>query len=131
MPVTGSAGTLINVENWVIGSDKKPQFKILEKSTEAAILLSLFSGYGIIVWDPEGTEVGRFGYNLTGFSAAEVSTVDTYTFEVALDHALNGIIGVFKYRLFLKWTDADFVDLYQGTYNDSASRLNLYNSVAL
>jgi hypothetical protein len=131
MAATGSAGTLINVENWVIGSDKKPQFKILEKSTNDPLLLSLFSGYGIIVWDPEGTEVGRYGYNLTGFSDDEVSTVDTYTFEVALDHSLNGIVGLWKYRIYLRWTDADFTDMYQGTYNDSSLRLNLYNSVAL
>jgi hypothetical protein len=131
MPVTGSAGTLINVENWVIGSDKKPQFKIYEKSTNTAILLALFTGYGIVVWDPEDNEVGRFGHGLTGFTETQCTLVDTYTFEIALDKSLNTQIGVYKYRLFASWTDADFTDTNQETYNDSSVRLNLYNSVAL
>jgi hypothetical protein len=124
------ATTTINTtEKWVIGADKKPQFKLEDKSTGDDILLSSLSGYGIILWDPNDLEVGRYGVNITGFTSTEVSTVDTYTFEVALDKALNHVEGVYKYRVCAIWVDADFVDATFDAYNDN--RETLYNSVAL
>jgi hypothetical protein len=62
------ATTSINTtEKWVIGADKKPQFKVVEKTSGDDLALSLFSGYGIIVWDPNDLELGRWGVNITGF----------------------------------------------------------------
>lgn len=124
------ATTSINTtEKWVQGSDKKPQFKVTEKTTGEDLALSLFTGYGVVIWYPDETELGRFGYNITGFSDDEVSTVDDYTFEVALDKALNTQTGVYKYRVFIVWSDADFTDLNFETYNDN--KTVLYNSVEL
>lgn len=124
------ATTNINTaEKWVQGSDKKPQFKVTEKTTGEDLALSLFEGYGIIVWGPDDVEVGRYGYNISGFSDSEVSTVDAYTFEVALDKSLNTKVGTYKYRICVVWTDADFTDLTFETFNDN--RTVLYNSVEL
>jgi hypothetical protein len=124
------ATTTVNTtEKWVIGADKKPQFQIIERSTEDEILLSAFSGYGIIVWDPNDQELGRWGKDITGFTEDGVSEVDNYTFQVALDKSLNITEGVYKYRICAIWSDSDFVDATFDAYNDN--RENLYNSVAL
>lgn len=51
-----------DLEKWVIGSDKKPQFQIFDEPAEGAtgeaeaINLALFSGYGVIIYGPNGDE---------------------------------------------------------------------------
>lgn len=116
-----------SIERWVIGADKKPKFTIKDKTGGTNIALSVFSGYGVIIYDPDGIEAGKFGINLTGYSSDEISSVDAYTFEVALDKSLNETVGLWKYRIHAVWSDSDFEDNTYETYNDS--RENLYYSV--
>lgn len=123
----GSTTATVTTERWVIGTDKKPKFNIVDKTAQTNIALSVFSGYGIILYDPNGNEAGRFGTGLTGFSIDEISSVDSYTFEVALDKSLNMIEGYWRYHVCARWTDADFDDSDYETMNDD--REILYYSV--
>ena len=121
---TCSSSTL---EKWVIGADKKPKFVIKNKTLTANIALSVFSGYGVIIYYPEGSEMGRFGINLAGFSNTEVHLVDAYTFEIALDKSLNTQTGTYKYRIYTVWADSAFADSGYDAFNDD--REELYDSV--
>lgn len=115
------------LEKWVQGADKKPKFVIKNKTLTANIALSVFSGYGVIIYYPEGSEMGRFGNNLAGFIDTNVNIVDAYTFEIALDKGLNTQSGTYKYRIYVVWADSAFADLGYETYNDD--REELYDSV--
>ena len=97
-------------ELWVIGADKKQQFQVCEESTLEALPLALFSGYGVIIYGPDGGEIGRFGVGLDDFDATCVSVVDETTFEVAFDKSLNITPGFYKYRVHAVWPDSDFED---------------------
>lgn len=121
-----AAGT---IERWVIGADKKPKFTIRDKTDSTDIALSVFSGYGIIVFDPEGLEAGRYGYNIAGYSPIEVSNIDAFTFQVVLDKSINTKAGLWKYRIHVVWDDTDFSDDNYEAFNDI--REPLYFSVAL
>lgn len=118
-----------SLEKWVIGADKKPKFTIKDKTAGTNIALSVFSGYGVIIYDPDGNIAGQYGVNLTGYSSAEVSSVDVYTFQVALDKSLNTIAGTWKYHIYAVWSDSAFDDTDYDTYNDT--RESLYYSVEL
>lgn len=125
------ATTAINdIEKWVQGADKKPKFCIKDKTAGTAIPLSLFTAYGVIVFNPIGVEVGRYGTTgMSGFSTGEISAVNATSFEVALDNSLNTMEGIFEYRVCAKWADADFTDSDYETFSDD--REPLYLSVGL
>lgn len=123
----GSTTTTVTTERWVIGADKKPKFNIVDKTAKTNIALSVFSGYGIILYDPDGNEAGRYGIGITGFSSTEVSSVDSYTFQVALDKAINDLAGYWRYHVVAVWADAHFDDDDYETLNDD--REILYYSV--
>lgn len=123
---------IADLEKWVIGSDKKPQFQIFDEPAEGAtgtaeaINLALFSGYGVIVFSPGGNEAGRFGTGMEGYSTGEVSAVDETTFEVALDKSLNTAPGLISYQVAVALPDADYAD---GTQEIKGEKTLLYRSV--
>ena len=126
------ATTAINdIEKWVQGADKKPKFAIYDSTLTTPIALSLFSGYGVVIFNPSGTEVGRYGTGMSGYTTAEFSAVSTTSFEIALDHSLNtsSTDGIWEYRVAAVWSDNDFTDSDYSTFSDD--RQPLYNSVAL
>lgn len=118
--------TISDADRWVMGSDKIFQFTIQDYSTGEDIELALLSGYGVVIYKPDGTEL-KFGYNITGFSSAEVYAVDATTFEVSLDKSLNTIPGIYYYRVFGVWGDASFTDTTHEEYGKE--REILYISV--
>lgn len=101
--------TFNNIDRWVIGSDKLFQFSIQDYSTGNDLELALLTGYGVIIYKPDGTQM-KFGYNMDGFSSSEVYAVDATTFEVALDKSLNDMPGIYTYRLCAVWGDVSFSD---------------------
>lgn len=101
--------TINEADRWVIGSDKIFQFTIKDYTTGEDIDLSLLSGYGVVIYKPDGTEL-KFGYNILGFSPDEVYAVDATTFEVSLDKSLNTIPGIYYFRVFALWGDVSFED---------------------
>ena len=101
---------LSSVEKWVIGSDKKPQFQIFDETDDAAIPLALFSGYGVIIFSPDGGEAGKFGIGIDGYSTGEVSAIDETTFYVSLDKSLNTMPGLVSYQVAVVIHDADYTD---------------------
>lgn len=117
---------IADLEKWVIGSDKKPQFQIFDETEDEAIPLALFSGYGVIVFSPGGNEAGRFGTGMEGYSTGEVSAVDETTFEVALDKSLNTAPGLISYQVAVAIPDADYAD---GTQEIKGEKTLLYRSV--
>jgi hypothetical protein len=125
------ATTAINdIEKWVQGADKKPKFCIKDVTSSAAVALSLFTAYGVIIFNPMGDEVGRYGTTgMTGFSTGEISAVNATSFEVALDNSLNTMEGIYEYRVCAKWADGDFTDTDYETFSDD--REPLYLSVSL
>lgn len=118
-----------DVERWVIGSDKKPKFQFKDKSDSTIIALSTFVGYGVIVFNPLNSEVGRYGTGLAGFSTGEIAVASTGEFEVTLDKSLNTMAGIYSYRLVGSWTDSDFADGDYDVMTDN--REPLYLSVLL
>jgi hypothetical protein len=120
-----------DLEKWVQGADKKPKFAIYDYTLTTPISLSLFSGFGVIIFNPDGDEVGRYGTGMSGYSTAQFSTVSTTSFEIALDHSLNtsSTDGVWEYRIAASWLDSDFTDSDYTAFSDN--REPLYLSVAL
>lgn len=117
---------IADLEKWVIGSDKKPQFQIFDETDDAAIPLALFSGYGVIIFSPDGGEAGKFGTGIDGYSTGEVSAVDETTFEVALDKSLNTAPGLISYQVAAALPDADYTD---GNREIKGEKTLLYRSV--
>lgn len=117
---------IADLEKWVIGSDKKPQFQIFDETDDAAIPLALFSGYGVIIFSPDGGEAGKFGTGIDGYSTGEVSTIDETTFEVALDKSLNTAPGLISYQVAVALPDADYTD---GNQEIKGEKTLLYRSV--
>lgn len=117
---------IADLEKWVIGSDKKPQFQIFDETEDEAIPLALFSGYGVIIYSADGAEAGKFGVNLTGYSDTEVYVEDETTFEVALDKSLNTAPGLISYQAAVALPDADYAD---GTQEIKGEKTLLYWSV--
>jgi hypothetical protein len=119
--------TINDLEKWVVGADKKPKFAIYDSVGTTPISLSVFNGYGVVIFDPSGSEVGRYGSGMTGFSTGEVSVVSATSFEVALDHSLNttGTVGVWEYRVAAVWADDDFLDLDYDAFGDERNALFL------
>lgn len=120
-----------DLEKWVIGSDKKPQFQIFDEPAEGAtgeaeaINLALFSGYGVIIFAPDGTQ-SMYGTGMDGYSTGEVSVVDETTFEVALDKSINTGPGLVSYQVAVALPDADFTD---GNNEIKGEKTLLYRSV--
>jgi len=120
-----------DLEKWVIGSDKKPQFQIFDEPAEGAtgeaeaINLALFSGYGVIIFAPDGTQ-SMYGTGMDGYSTGEVSVVDETTFEVALDKSINTGPGLVSYQVAVALPDADFTD---GNQEIKGEKTPLYWSV--
>ena len=120
---------LSSVEKWVIGSDKKPQFQIEEEGSGDLLPLYLLSGYGVVIFAPDGSELGKFGTGLTGFDSTKVNVLDDNTFEVVLDKELNTIEGYIYYKLYAAWSDSDYDDGDFNAYTEN--RDVLYKSIRL
>ena len=116
---------IADLEKWVIGSDKKPQFQIFDETEDEAIPLALFSGYGVIIFAPDGTQ-SMYGTGMDGYSTGEVSVVDETTFEVALDKSINTGPGLVSYQVAVALPDADFTD---GNQEIKGEKTPLYWSV--
>jgi len=116
---------IADLEKWVIGSDKKPQFQIFDETDDAAIPLALFSGYGVIIFAPDGTQ-SMYGTGMEGYSTGEISAVDETTFEVALDKSINTGPGLVSYQVAVVLHDADYTD---GNQEIKGEKTLLYRSV--
>ena len=117
---------IADLEKWVIGSDKKPQFQIFDETDDAAIPLALFSGYGVIIFSPDGGEAGKFGIGIDGYSTGEVSVIDETTFAVTIDKSLNTMPGLVSYQVAVVLHDADYTD---GNQEIKGEKTLLYRSV--
>ena len=122
---------IADLEKWVIGSDKKPQFQIFDEPAEGAtgegeaINLALFSGYGVIIFAHDGTQ-SMYGTGMDGYSTGEISAVDETTFEVALDKSINTGPGLVSYHVAVVLHDADYTD---GNQEIKGEKTLLYRSV--
>lgn len=113
------------LEEWVIGSDKKPTINLYDNTGEAILINSLL-GYGIRLWNAEGSVIGSYGVNMSGFSSTEIVDIGVSSFNVVLDKSINTVVGIVRARVFVVWTDAYFTDT---NFDDIGGNINLYNSV--
>lgn len=114
------------IEEWVIGSDKKPTINLYD-NTGDAITLADITGYGIRVYDSKGAIMGSYGVNLSGFTDTQIVNVGTSSFDVVLDKAINTVEGIVTGRIFALWVDSDFTDT---DFDEIGYSVNLYNSVS-
>lgn len=113
------------LEEWVIGSDKKPTMNLYDNTGEAILINSLL-GYGIRLWNAEGSVIGSYGVNMSGFSATEIVNIGDSSFDVVLDKSINTVEGIVRARIYTIWADTDFTDT---NFDDIGGNINLYNSV--
>jgi len=111
----------------VIGTpneDKKPQIQLLDSDGNAITLTDLV-GYGIMVYAPDGSLIGKYGSNLEGFDDTKIEEVDGTTFEIHLEGAdIPKKTGNITGRTVAKFTDIDFTAGFRTDY--SKTRQTLY-----
>lgn len=113
------------LEEWVIGSDKKPTINLYDNTGEAILINSLL-GYGIRLFDSKDAIMGSYGVNMTGFSATEIVNIGDSSFDVVLDKSINTVSGIVRARIYTIWADTEFTD---SDFDDISGNINLYNSV--
>lgn len=115
-------------EKWYINQtpahDKKPQFQVLN-STGTAITLSTLAGYGVVIYDEQGTVLASAGTGITGLTTTLLVAVNSTTFSIALSGSLvankNGKIYA---RTVIATTDASYSD---SQLNDWSELTEIYN----
>lgn len=113
------------LEEWVIGSDKKPTIYLYD-NTGDALLINQLSAYGIRLFNSQDAIIGSYGVNISGFSSTEIVNIGDSSFDVVLDASINTVAGVVRGRIYTIWTDEDFTD---SDFDDIGEEIIMYNSV--
>ena len=114
------------LEEWVIGSDKKPTIYLYD-NTGDALLINQLSAYGIRLFQLKR----RYNRLLWGkhkwvFRQPEIVNIGDSSFDVVLDASINTVAGVVRGRIYTIWTDEDFTD---SDFDDIGEEIIMYNSV--
>ena len=105
----------------VIGTpneDKKPQIQFLNSDGNLIDLADLV-GYGVIIYNPNGGIIGKFGKNIMGFDDAKLNEIDANTFEIILEGAsIPKHSGNITARTVVEFTDPDYTPGYRTDYSE-------------
>ena len=102
---------MATLAEYKLGSDIIHSFDFIDSDSND-ILLSSLDGYGVAVYNPDGTLLGKWGINLTGFTAdtAKFNASGTSEATLKITGGTYTQVGTYQGELYMAYEDTDFPD---------------------